>query len=80
MKRKKGKPNASAGALRAAGFVPIPRWWVRQEELDLIAYMARQHDKQVNRIRVEATRTRKTEIDAAWRQHLDAARSEQEPE
>ena len=31
----------AAMALRAAGYKPLPRWWVTQEQLDLIEYMIR---------------------------------------
>jgi hypothetical protein len=46
--------SRGAQALRAAGFVPLPRWWVKREDLDLIEYMARQHESEVNSIRHEA--------------------------
>lgn len=63
--------SKGAQALRAAGFRPLPRWWVTQEQLDLIAYMARQNQDEVNRIRAEASRrplTREEEIELAWQQ------------
>lgn len=46
--------SPSAKALRAAGYLPLPRWWVKKEDLDLIEYMAKQHQAEVNRIRNEA--------------------------
>jgi hypothetical protein len=62
--------SPSAAALRAAGYVPLPRWWVTQEDLELIAYMARKHADEVNRIRSEAKNNVQKEIDKAWKQHL----------
>ena len=59
----------SAKALRAAGYKPCPRWWLTQEQLDLLEYMAKQNSKEVNRIRAEALKaslTREEEIDLAW--------------
>lgn len=46
--------SPGAMALRAAGYKPLPRWWVTQEDLDLIEYMVRQYGDEVNRIRREA--------------------------
>lgn len=37
--------------LRAAGYVPLPRLWVTQDELDVIMWMARKHADAVNAIR-----------------------------
>jgi hypothetical protein len=45
-----------AKALRAAGFVPLPRWWVRPEDLSLIEYMARKHSEEVSAIRARVIR------------------------
>ena len=41
-------------ALREAGYHPLPRWWVTTEQLELVAYMAKQNGTEVNRIRAEA--------------------------
>lgn len=61
----------SAEALRAAGYVPLPRWWVTREQMELIEYMARQNEAEVNRIRAEANarppRTKEEEIELAWK-------------
>ena len=46
--------SKGAQALRAAGFKPCPRWWLTDEQLELVAYMARQNQDEVNRIRAEA--------------------------
>lgn len=62
----KGK---GAQALRAAGFKPCPRWWLTQEQLDLVEYMARQNQDEVNKIRAEANRaarTKEQEVELAW--------------
>jgi hypothetical protein len=60
----------SSAALRAAGFVPLPRWWVTREQLELIAYMVKQNETEVNRIRSEASVLSPDEqIELAWRKH-----------
>lgn len=65
--------SPGAMALRAAGYKPCPRWWLTQEQLELVAYMARQNEAEVNRIREEAHRKdadewrKKQQIEAAWR-------------
>lgn len=41
-------------ALRAAGYVKLPGWWVTQEQMDLIEYMARQNLPEVNEIKERA--------------------------
>lgn len=38
-------------ALRDAGYIPLPRWWMTQDQVDLIAYMARQNKPDIDRIR-----------------------------
>lgn len=47
----KSKPGPVGEALRAAGFVPLPRLWVRPEELTLIRKIAFQNEAEVNEIR-----------------------------
>lgn len=42
------------GLLRRAGFVPLPRLWVKPEERELIIWMAEKHFEEVDRIRKEA--------------------------
>lgn len=64
--------SAGATALRAAGFKPCPRFWLTDEQMDLVAYMARQNADEVNRIRTQARRdagpaTREEQIEMAWR-------------
>lgn len=68
----KGK---SAAALRAAGYLPLPRYWVTREQMDLVMYMVRQNAQDVTRIRVEANslpelteeERKRKEMDKAWR-------------
>lgn len=68
----KGK---SAAALRAAGYLPLPRYWVTREQMDLVMYMVRQNAEDVTRIRVEANslpelteeERKRKEIEKAWR-------------
>ena len=63
--------SKGAMALRAAGYIPLPRWWVTKEQLDLIEYMIRDNAAEVNRIRQEANTpaplTKEEEIELAWR-------------
>lgn len=68
--------SRGAMALRAAGFKPCPRWWLTQEQLDLLEYMAKQNEDIVNQIRAEAYRPsamteedrKRLEMEAAWRE------------
>lgn len=65
----------SAAALRAAGYFPLPRYWVTREQMDLIMYMVRQNEEDVTRIRVEANKLpklseeerKRREIEKAWK-------------
>jgi len=61
--------SPAAKALRAAGYKPCPRWWLTEEQMELVAYMARQNADEVNRIRGEANATQAVarQIDAAWK-------------
>lgn len=63
--------SRGAKALREAGYVPLPRWWVTLEQMELIEYMAKQNQEEVNRIRGEARNTLSVEdqIDLAWLRH-----------
>jgi hypothetical protein len=49
-------PSNSPGAraLRLAGYVKVPSWWVTEEQLELIAYMARQNLPEINKIKERA--------------------------
>jgi hypothetical protein len=49
-------PSNSPGAraLRLAGYIKLPAWWVTQEQLQLIEYMAKQNLAEINRIKDEA--------------------------
>lgn len=63
--------DSVAGALRAAGYAPCPRWWLTQEQMDLVAYMAEQNAAEVNRIRGESRPapvelTPEQQIEQAW--------------
>jgi hypothetical protein len=46
--------SPAARALRQAGFVKCPSWWVREDQLELIEYLARQNLEQINRIKEKA--------------------------
>jgi hypothetical protein len=49
-------PSNSPGAraLRLAGYVKLPAWWVTEEQMQLIEYMAKQNLAEINRIKDEA--------------------------
>ena len=42
-----------ADALRAAGYVPVPRLWVRPSDVDALIRKAEAYSEDVNRIRAE---------------------------
>jgi hypothetical protein len=46
--------SPGAQSLRRAGYVKLPAWWVRQDQLELIEYMAKQNLAEINRIKDEA--------------------------
>ena len=50
--------SPGARALRRAGYVKLPAWWVTQEQLELIEYMARQNKDDVDAIKERAYATR----------------------
>jgi hypothetical protein len=56
-------PSNSPGAraLRLAGYVKLPAWWVTEEQLLLIEYMARQNLETINRIKDQAEWHRRDE-------------------
>lgn len=43
-----------ATALRRAGYVKVPPYWVTGEQLELILYMAEQNKAEIDRIKDEA--------------------------
>jgi hypothetical protein len=49
-------PSNSPGAraLREAGYVKLPAWWVTEDQLGLIAYLARQNLPEINKIKERA--------------------------
>lgn len=63
--------SPSAMALREAGFVPLPRWWVRQEDMDLIEYMALKYAEEVNAIRAQAREEAMERAKAAWEKVME---------
>ena len=52
--------SPGARALRLAGYVKLPAWWVTEEQLQLIEYMAKQNLEEINRIKDEAYVGQKT--------------------
>lgn len=51
--------SAGATALRAAGFVPLPRLWVKSRDLEQIRIFAQRYEVEVNAIRGEANAERR---------------------
>jgi hypothetical protein len=49
-------PSNSPGAraLRLAGYVKCPAWWLTQEQFELLQYMARQNLPEINKIKERA--------------------------
>ena len=49
-------PSNSPGAraLRRAGYVKLPAWWVTEEQLELIEYMAKQNKADIDAIKERA--------------------------
>lgn len=64
--RQKERRRTAGAALRKAGYVPIPRWWVLPDELDVIYRMAHNHEKHVSEIRCRALGIRKGDDDAHY--------------
>lgn len=50
------KDHPVSVALRAEGFIPLPRLWVKPEDMAEIAKMAQRHKDRVNDIRSEVHR------------------------
>jgi hypothetical protein len=46
--------SPGARALRLAGYVKLPAWWVTQEQLELIEYMARQNKDHIDAVKERA--------------------------
>jgi len=43
-----------AQALRRAGYIKLPAWWVTQEQFELIQYMTKQNLPDINAIKERA--------------------------
>ena len=62
--------SKSAIALKAAGFKRIPSWWVTDEQLELIRYMAKQNLEEINAIRLHAHSSdadKQMQMELAWK-------------
>lgn len=46
--------SPGARALRAAGYLKLPAWWVTEEQMQLITYMAEKNKPEIDRIKREA--------------------------
>jgi hypothetical protein len=47
--------SPGAIALRLAGYVKLPAWWVTQDQFELIQYMTKQNLPEINRIKERAS-------------------------
>jgi hypothetical protein len=47
--------SPGARALRLAGYIKLPAWWVTQEQFELIQYMTKQNLPEINRIKERAS-------------------------
>jgi hypothetical protein len=67
--------SPGAMALRAAGYKPCPRWWLTEEQMELVAYMASQNSAEVNRIRSKAAmpdeERKAADLEAAWKKQKE---------
>ncbi len=52
--------SPGARALRLAGYVKLPAWWVTREQLELIEYMAQQNKHDIDAIKERAYVGQKT--------------------
>lgn len=50
----RSEESPGARALRAAGYVRLPNWWVTIEQRELIEYMCKGNITEVNRIKRDA--------------------------
>lgn len=64
--RQRQRRRQSGELLRKAGYVPIPRWWVRPDELDVIYRMAHNHQREITEIRAKALGRKKDDDDAYY--------------
>jgi hypothetical protein len=46
--------SPGARALRRAGYIKLPAWWVTQEQFELIQYMTKQNLPDINAIKERA--------------------------
>jgi hypothetical protein len=46
--------SPGAQALRRAGYIKLPAWWVTQEQFELIQYMTKQNLPDINAIKERA--------------------------
>lgn len=46
--------SPGARALRRAGYLKLPAWWVTEEQMQLITYMAEKNKDEIDRIKREA--------------------------
>lgn len=59
--------SKSADALRAAGYVQLPRWWATPEQAEMVKWMVAKNLLDIARIKAETHGI--SEVDAAWEQH-----------
>jgi hypothetical protein len=62
-------------ALRAAGYLPCPRYWLTREQLTILEKMAKENEAEIIRIREDAHEKdnyqwrKKQEMEKAWKKY-----------
>lgn len=72
-------PYSASDALRHQGFVPLPRLWVKKEDMPVIHAIAHSYAKEVSTLRskvasvnqalTQETTKQSSEIEQAWEMH-----------
>ena len=61
--------SKASEALRAAGYVQLPRWWATQDQIDLIEYMLKPNLPDIYAIRHANKEDKAADIEDAWREY-----------
>jgi hypothetical protein len=61
--------SKAADALRAAGYVQLPRWWATQDQIDLIYFLLKPNLPDIFAIRHANREDKAADIEDAWRQY-----------
>jgi hypothetical protein len=61
--------KSMATRLRAEGYVPLPRWWVKPEDVDVVRRIVGHHAQEVYRIKSEVRLEREMQDYAGSNRH-----------